>query len=105
VVLAGAGYWHMEQINAITGDGIPVLIPPDSSRRRHRPPRPGCEGSAYDFIRPVLATERGAELYTQRGVLIAPLFGNTKRTRMEWRVIATTHDLLKLHERVAAAVI
>ena len=34
VVVADAGYWHLEQMNEITGDGIPVLIPPDSSRRK-----------------------------------------------------------------------
>jgi hypothetical protein len=33
VVLADAGYWHLEQINAITGDGVAVLVPPDSSRQ------------------------------------------------------------------------
>jgi hypothetical protein len=32
VVVADSGYWHFEQINEITGDGIPVLIPPDSHR-------------------------------------------------------------------------
>jgi transposase len=35
VVVADAGYWHLEQMNHITGQGIPVLIPPDSSRRRN----------------------------------------------------------------------
>ena len=34
--VADAGYWHLEQMNEITGDGIPVLIPPDSSRRATR---------------------------------------------------------------------
>jgi transposase len=33
VVVADAGYWHLEQMNEITGQGTPVLIPPDSSRR------------------------------------------------------------------------
>lgn len=32
-VLADAGYWHLEQMNEITADGIVVCIPPDSSRR------------------------------------------------------------------------
>jgi transposase len=39
VVVADAGYWHLEQINEITGLGIPVLIPPDSSDTRT--PTPG----------------------------------------------------------------
>jgi transposase len=51
VVVADAGYWHLEQINEITADGIPVLIPPDSSRRANKPKRPGWHGGAYDFMR------------------------------------------------------
>jgi len=31
VVLADAGYWHLEQMNSITAKGVPVLIPPDST--------------------------------------------------------------------------
>ena len=54
VVVADAGYWHLEQMNQITGDGIPVLIPPDSSRRANKPKRPGWDGGAYDFMRSVL---------------------------------------------------
>ena len=46
VVLADAGYWHLEQMNEITGAGVPVLIPPDSSRRKNKPRRPGWDGEA-----------------------------------------------------------
>ena len=49
VVLADAGYWHLEQMNEITADGIAVLIPPDSSRRKDT--RPGWNGGAYAFMR------------------------------------------------------
>ena len=49
-------------MNRITGDGIPVLIPPDSSRRATKPKRPGWDGGAYDFMRSVLSTELGGEL-------------------------------------------
>jgi hypothetical protein len=118
VVVADAGYWHVEQMNAITGDGIPVLIPPDSSRRKNTDTRPGWTGGAYDFMRLVLSTPRGSELYKQRGQLIEPIFGHTKHNRgftrfarrgrsaarTEWRLIATTHNLVKLHQHFAAAV-
>ena len=117
VVVADAGYWHLEQINAITGDGIPVLIPPDSSRRKNKPRRPGWEGGAYDFMRLVLSTELGAALYKQRGQLIEPIFGDTKHNRRfirfhrrgraaartEWRLMAATHNLRKLHQHFTAA--
>jgi transposase len=118
IVLADAGYWHLEQMNEITGDGIPVLIPPDSSRRKHTNTRPGWTGGAYDFMRSVLSTERGSTLYKQRAQLIEPIFGNTKHNRgfirfarrgrsaarTEWRLIATTHNLVKLHQHFTAKV-
>src|SRR3954452_5585117 len=79
VIVADAGYWHLEQMTAITADGIPVLIPPDSSRRKQ--PRPGWTGGAYDFMRRVLATKHGAALYKHRGKLMEPIFGHTKHNR------------------------
>jgi hypothetical protein len=33
LVIADAGYWHSGQIQAITGRGIEVLIPPDGTMR------------------------------------------------------------------------
>jgi len=44
VIVADAGYWHLEQMYEITGDGIAVLIPPDSVRRKST--RPGWSGGA-----------------------------------------------------------
>jgi hypothetical protein len=115
LVVADAGYWHIEQMNEITATGTPVLIPPDSSRRKGST-RPGWNGGAYAFMRHVLATERGRALYRQRGQLIEPIFGNTKHNRgftrfarrgrsaarTEWRLIAATHNLLKLHQHFTA---
>jgi hypothetical protein len=115
-VVADAGYWHLEQMTALTGAGIPVLIPPDSSRRRNKPRRPGWDGGAYDFMRSVLATERGGELYKQRAQLIEPIFGDVKHNRgfarfhrrgrsavrTEWRLMAATHNLRKLHQHFNA---
>ena len=110
VVVADAGYWHLEQMNQITGQGIPVLIPPDSSRRKGT--RPGWTGGAYDFMRRVLATEQAGTLYKQPAQLVEPIFADTKHTRgftrfhgrgraaarTEWRLMATTHNLRKLHQ-------
>ncbi len=66
VVVADAGYWHLEQMNAITADGIPVLIPPDSTRRRKTGTRPGWNGGAYDFMRGVLEPSWAAPLQAAR---------------------------------------
>jgi hypothetical protein len=98
----------------MTGQGIPVLIPPDSSRRAST--RRGWNGGAYDFMRSVLATDLGSRLYKQRAQLIEPIFGNTKHNRgftrfarrgrsaarTEWRLMATTHTLRKLHQHFTA---
>ena len=67
VVVADAGYWHLEQMNAITADGIPVLIPPDSSRQRKTATRPGWNGGAYDLMSGVSRTEHGSRLYSNAG--------------------------------------
>ena len=109
VVVADAGYWHTEQMDAIVSRGIQVLVPPDASGRKT--PRPGWDGGLYAFMRRVLATERGGELYRQRQGMIEPVFGDTKfnrrivrflrrgrsAARSEWRMITATHNLMKLH--------
>jgi Transposase DDE domain len=59
----------------------------------------------------------GAALYKQRAQLIEPIFGNTKHNRgftrfhrrgrsaarTEWRLMAATHNLGKLHQHFLAA--
>jgi hypothetical protein len=54
----------------IVADGIQVLIPPDSSRRKA--PRPGWDGGLYAFMRRVLDTDHGSKLYRERKQLIEP---------------------------------
>ena len=51
----------MEQL---TGRGTVVLIPPDAGKRQGA--RPGWDGGLYTFMRRVLATDRGGELYAKR---------------------------------------
>ena len=115
VVVADAGYWHAEQMQAIVNRGIQVLVPPDASGRKT--PRPGWDGGLYAFMRRVLATERGGTLYRQRQGMIEPVFGDTKfnrridrllrrgraAARSEWRMITATHNLKKLHRHQLAA--
>ena len=115
VVLADAGYWHTEQIERLTGRGTVVLIPPDAGKRKGA--RPGWNGGIYAFMRRVLATDRGGELYRRRNGMIEPVFAHTKfnrridrfqrrgraAARSEWRLITATHNLLKLHTHTLAA--
>ena len=116
VVLADAGYWHQVQMQRLMSDGLQVLIPPDANKRKGE--RPGWHGGLYDFMRRVLATERGGELYAKRQTMIEPVFAQTKfnrrcdrflrrgrsACRSEWRLINTTHNLLKLHKHTTARV-
>jgi len=114
VVVADAGYWHQAQMENIVGRGIQVLVPPDSRKRQGA--RPGWGGGAYAFMRRVLETDAGRELYRKRQATIEPVFGHTKfnrridrfqhrgraACRSEWRLITATHNLLKLHSHQTA---
>jgi Transposase DDE domain len=114
VVVADAGYWHQAQMETIVNRGIQVLIPPDASKRKGA--RPGWGGGPYAFMRRVLASERGGELYRKRQGMIEPVFAQTKfnrridrflrrgrsAVRSEWRLITATHNLLKLHRHAMA---
>ncbi len=114
VVLADAGYWHQRQMQHIAGGGMAVLVPPDGGLRKGA--RPGWTGGLYDAMRERLATPEGRELYRQRQITIEPIFGQIKfnraikrfqrrgrsACRSEWRLIATTHNLLKLHKHQLA---
>jgi transposase len=109
VALADAGYWDSKQIENLAAQGIQTLVPPDSQTRKDRPSS-NRRGPRYDFMRRVLASEHGKDLYRLRGQTIEPIFGQIKHTRRidrfqrrgitacrsEWRLIATTHNLLKL---------
>jgi transposase len=115
VVLADAGYWHHDQMDDLVSSGTTVLIPPDAGKRKG--PRPGWDGGRYAFMRSVLETDTGRDLYRKRQGMIEPIFANTKfnrridrflrrgraACRSEWRLITATHNLLKLHTAQTAA--
>jgi hypothetical protein len=115
VVLADAGYWKNEAIEALVAQGIQILVAPDADRRKE--PRSGRRGGLYDFTRRVLATDFGKELYLKRQGTVEPVFGQIKSNRganrflrrgraavrSEWRLLTATHNLLKLHQHQLAA--
>jgi transposase len=108
VLLADAGYWASEQIENLAARGIQPLVPPDGQH----PKRIGAnrKGPRYDFMRHVISSDHGRALYSKRKHTIEPIFGQIKHNRQinrfqrrgitacrsEWRLIATTHNLLKL---------
>jgi hypothetical protein len=105
IVLADAGYWHQQQMEAIVDRGMQVLIPPDASKRKGS--RPGWDGGLYAFMRRVLSSDHGGGLYAKRRGMIEPVFAQTKHNRgmtrfhrrgraavrAEWRLLTATHNL------------
>jgi transposase len=117
VVLADAGYWSNSHIDALRERGMTPIVAPDTTRSR---PRKTRLGGPYDFMRRVMATEKGDALYKRRQCMVEPVFAQIKTNRRmerfkrrglaavrsEWRLITATHNLLKLHRhtlRVATA--
>src|SRR2546428_5449571 len=102
VVLADAGYWKNDAIEAIVNNGIQTLIAPDADSRKE--PRPGRRGGLYDFVRRILQTDWGKELYLRRQGSVESVFGQIKANRgvrrfqrrgrlallAEWRVVRPT---------------
>jgi hypothetical protein len=105
VVLADAGYWKNDAIEALVAQGIQTLVAPHADRRKD--PRPGRRGGLYDFMRRVLATDLGQQLYARRQTIVEPVFGQIKHNRganrfarrgrsavrSEWRLLTATHNL------------
>lgn len=114
VALADAGYWHQVQMQSVAARGIQVLVPPDASKRTDT--RPGWNEGMYAFMRRVLASELGRQLYRRRQALIEPVFADLKFNRKldrfhlrgrsavnsEWRLLNATQNLLKLHRHQIA---
>jgi transposase len=114
VVLADAGYWSNDHIDSLRERGIIPIVAADTTRNR---PRKTRLGGPYDFMRRVMATEVGTELYSKRQCMVEPVFAQIKTNRRidrfkrrgraaarsEWRLIAATHNLLKLYRHSLAA--
>jgi transposase len=108
-VLADGGYWNHDDITTVRQTNTVVVIPTRDPHRkdRKRPPRQGPEA---DRVNKILATAAGKRLYRRRAALVEPVFAHTKHTRAitrfsrrghqavraEWKLIAATHNLLKL---------
>jgi transposase len=115
VVLADAGYWSNEHIDSLRERGMIPIVAADSTRNR---PRKNRLDGPYDFMRRVMATEAGRGLYSKRQCMVEPVFAQIKANRRidrfkrrgraaarsEWRLIAATHNLLKLHRHALVAV-
>jgi hypothetical protein len=90
------------------------LVPPDSGLRAEA--RPGWDGRVLRVMRRVLASDHGHLLYSKHKHSIEPVFGQIKANRRidrfqqrsravvrsEWRLIAASHNLLKLQNHSIA---
>jgi len=120
---ADAGYFSEDNVRYCEHLGTEPFIPPD--RQRHdtaersggRPPTT----EARVAMRRQLETERGKRAYARRKWTVEPVFGQIfaargfrqfllrgiDKVRGEWRLLALTHNLLKLfratHPRLAAS--
>jgi transposase len=110
IVLADGGYWNSPAISNVRRQGTAVLVPTRDRRRtapRRLSPRQGEEA---ERIEKVLSTPAGQQLYRRRQQIVEPVFAQTKVIRRsdrflrrgvaacqaEWKLIAATHNLLKL---------
>jgi hypothetical protein len=114
VAVADSGFWNEQQMDKLAADGIAVLVPPESGKRKGQ--RPGWSGGRYSWMRRLLTSDNGRELYRQRRQVIEPVFGHTKHNRKftqfhrrgrgagrtEWRLLMMTHNLTKLYRHQIA---
>ena len=122
VVLADGGYWNVPQIDAVVMLGSQVIVNPDSSARASRSAdqrklRDKRVHGLYAHMQRVISSELGAALYRRRQQMIEPIFAQTKVTRRadrfqrrglaacqyKWRLVAASHNLLKLYRHAPAA--
>jgi hypothetical protein len=115
-VLADGGYWNSPQISEVRSKGIDVIVPTRNQRRTAPRKLSARRGPEAERIEAILAEPQGQALYRRRQQIVEPVFANTKFIRRadrfqrrglaacaaEWKLIAATHNLLKLWRRQLA---
>jgi hypothetical protein len=116
--LQDAGYWSEKNVQEADPKGPELLIATTKDWKQRKalrekgPPRGRIPKglSIKERMERKLRTKRGWDLYKQRGCIVEPVFGHIKYNRgcdhfmrrghsavqSEWRLIAATHNLLKL---------
>jgi transposase len=110
-LVADAGYWSPVTL-ADPPPGSPALLvaPKPGRRRKSTRKRTIAHEALRQSMAAALATEHGERLFRRRSVIVEPVFGQIKEARgirrfrrrgvracaSEWRLICTTHNLLKL---------
>jgi transposase len=109
-VLADSGYFSEEAVTDESLQGTELLVPPDRGKPGEELKPNAPRSPAAQQMREKLQSEPAAAVYRLRQQTIEPVFGQIKearrlrrfsfrglaRVRAEWRIIALTHNLLKL---------
>jgi transposase len=125
-VLADSGYFSTKQITALEDEGLELLVATrsDSGRKRRAqergtvgPPKRPRPGTLRERMAITLADPETQARYRRRSALVEPVFGDAKfnrgcdrflrrgtpAVRCEWRLIAATHNLLRLWRSLGAS--
>ena len=109
-VLSDSGYFSEEAVSDESLKGIHLLVPPDRGKPGEKLKATAPRGEVAMKMRKRLAKKAAAKVYRLRKQTIEPVFGQIKEARgfrrfllrglkavsAEWRLIALTHNLLKL---------
>jgi hypothetical protein len=117
---ADSGYWSIANVSAIP-DAPELLIPPARHGRHGKPRKDGKPSetrsdSLQAAMRAKLDSAHGKACYAQRSQTIEPVFGQVKTVQgggrfmrrglqacqAEWKLLCSTHNLLKLWRTTAA---
>jgi hypothetical protein len=117
---ADSGYWSIANVSAIP-DAPELLIPPARHGRHGKPRKDGKPSetrsdSLRAAMRAKLDSAHGKACYAQRSQTIEPVFGQVKTVQgggrfmrrglqacqAEWKLLCSTHNLLKLWRTTAA---
>jgi len=109
---ADAGYFSAEAVGHPALAATNLLVPPDRQKHSDEPAQgsPAPEASAAQRMRHKLTDPKAKALYKMRKAIVEPVFGQIKEARglrrfllrgfaaarNEFRLIASTHNLLKL---------
>ena len=123
---ADAGYYADDQLIDPRLQGIDLHVPPDRQKHNQPPPpddppappagaaevpeSPATPKTRIAAMRTKLKTAAGHAIYRMRKAIVEPVFGQVKqvrgfrrfsfrgqsKTRAEWSLVCTTHNLLKL---------
>jgi transposase len=117
-VLADGGYWNSAQIGRLRDRGLEPIVPTKSSIRTKPRTLSARQGPEAQRIERILDTPEGQALYRRRQQIVEPVFAHTKTLRRidrfqrrglvacaaEWKLIAATHNILKLWRLSPAAI-